>query len=113
MVVAPVHLHLQVVADFVYQFYLQERFTADEVPNDRLFSEILLMVQYIVNGLFRNLPCHPFLRVLPHQIAVLTRQLAVLSHDERDGLGHTILPAATVFFNSLFHLFLDFSCSTA
>lgn len=88
VVIPSVHLRLQIVTDLVYQFYLQERLAADEVPRHRFLSKFLLAVENIVNSLLGHLPRHSLLRVLAHQVAVLAGQLAVLRHDERDGLRH-------------------------
>ena len=105
MVLPSVHLRLQVVADLVYQFYLQERLAADEVPDNAFLSELLFAIENIVNSLLCHLPSHPLLRVLAHQVAVLTGQLAVLRHDERDGLRHAVLPATVSFFNIRHYLY--------
>ena len=89
MMISVEHLRLEVIAYFVYQFYLQERLTSDKVPNDTLFPKLILMVEDIVNGLLRYLPGHPLLRVLPYEIAILASKLAVLCDDESDGFGHS------------------------
>ena len=89
MVVTPEHLHLQVVADSVYQVYFEERLSADKVPNDTFLAHILLMVEDVVNSLFCHLPRHPLFRVLPYEVAIFTGKLAVLCDDESDVLGNT------------------------
>ena len=92
MVIPLKHLLLQIVADFVNQLNLQEWFTTDEVPDDAFFTKILFMVENIVNGSLRHLPCHPLLRVLSHEVAILTGKLAILSDDESYILRFTFSP---------------------
>lgn len=89
MVVTPEHLHLQVVADSVYQVYFKKRLSADEVPYDALLAHILLVVEDIVNSLLCYLPGHTLFRVLPYEVAIFTGKLAVLCDDESDVLGNT------------------------
>lgn len=92
MVVSAKHLSLKVVADFVYQIYLKERFSTYEVPHNALISHILFLIKDIVNGCLCYLPGHPLFRVLPHEVAILASQLAVLRNDEGDVLRYAGLP---------------------
>ena len=101
MVIAPEHLLLQVVANLVYEVNLEERLAPDEVPHHALLLELALVVEDIVNGLLCHLPGHPLLRVLPHEVAILASQLAVLRDNERDGLCHTVLPTSIILFDSI------------
>lgn len=86
VVVAAEEFRLDIVANLVDEFYLEERFTADEVPHHRLVGEIRvgLMVEYIVDKVLGHLPGHPFLHVLAHKVTVFASQLAVLGDDEGD-----------------------------
>ena len=101
MMIAAEHLLLQVIANLVYEVNLEERLAPDEVPHHALLLEVILMVEDIVNGLLCYLPGHPLLRVLPHEVAILASQLAVLRNDEGDGLGHAVLPRLCILFNSI------------
>lgn len=102
MVIPAVHLHLEIVANLIYQINLKERLPADKVPYDALLAEILFVVKDIVNSRLRYLPRHTFLCVFPHQVTVLARQLTVLCDNERDALCHSIAPTIVDAFY-LFH----------
>ena len=100
------HLCLQVVADAVYQVYLDKWLPAYEVENDGFFRKLLLPLQYVVYGRLGHLPRHAFLRVLAHQVAILAGQLAVLGDDEGDVLRLAGLPGAGFFIVNAFHRYL-------
>ena len=100
------HFRLQVVADAVYQFYLDKRLPAYEVEDDRFFRKLLLLLQYVVYGRLGHLPRHALLRVLAHQVAILAGQLAVLGDDEGDVLCLAGLPGAGFFIVNAFHRYL-------
>ena len=95
MVIPSKHLRFQIVTDFVYQVYLQERLATDKIPNYALFPKVIFMAKNIVNSLFCYLPRHPFFCVFTYEIAILTSKLAVLRYNERDVLSLTILPYIT------------------
>ena len=98
MVVQLEHAQLQIVANLVNQGNLQERLATDKVPHHALLAEILLVAEDKINKLLRRLPRHPLLHILPNQIAILTRQLAVLRDNERDILRHARLPRLSICF---------------
>lgn len=101
MVITTVQLDLDVVANLVNKFYLQERLAADEVPHHRLVCEIGvgLMVKHIVDEGLGYFPRHPLLHVLAHKVTILTSQLAVLGDNEGDVFRHATLPRSFVVFN--------------
>lgn len=92
MVVSSVHLNFQIVAYAVDKVYLKERLTTNKVPYHALLLHVSLMVENVVNSLFRHLPRHALLSVLANKIAILAGELAVLGDDESDVLRHTRLP---------------------
>lgn len=94
------HAGLEVVANLVDKFNLQEWFPTDEVPYYAFLAELRLTAQHIVNKCLRRLPRHPLLNVLPHQIAILASQLAVLSDNEGNAFRPSFLPSRGIFFNS-------------
>ena len=96
-VVLQVHLLLQVVADAVDQVDLYERLASDEFEYHGALGEEFTMVQDIIYGLLCHIETHALLGVLAHKIAVFECELAVLRHDERDGLGHSAFPAYVSF----------------
>ncbi len=113
MVVQLEHAQLEIVADFVNQLNFQERLPTNKVPHHALLAELILLRQHIVNKLLRRLPRHPLLHILPHQIAILTSQLAVLRDYERDVLRHAILPCrVTFFYFRWFHKLMNSYTST-
>ena len=91
-----VHLHFQVVANLVYQINLKKWFASNEVPYHTLLLHLVLMAEDIVYGLLCHLPRHPLLGILPHQVAILASQLAVLGDNEGDVLGVARLPRLTL-----------------
>ena len=92
------HPQLQVVANLVNQFNLQEWLATNKVPYNTLFAKFILMPQHIVDKCLRRLPWHPLLNILSYQIAVLASQLAVLGDDEGDILISSFLPHSLVSF---------------
>ena len=97
MVVSTVHLHFEIIAYLIYQIYLQERLTADKVPNDTFLFHIILMIEDIVYSSLSYLPGHSLFRVLTYEVAVFASELAVLGDNEGDILGHAILPSFSIF----------------
>lgn len=87
-----VHLHFQVVANLVYQINLKKWFAPNEVPYHTLLLHLVLIAEDIINRLLRHFPWHPLLGILPHQVAILASQLAVLRNNEGDILGGAGLP---------------------
>ena len=92
MVVEAEHFRLDIVANPVYEFNLQEGLASDKIPNDRFLAKVGLMLQDVVNGLLGDGPLHTLLDILPDQIAILAGKLAILSDDEGDALRHARLP---------------------
>lgn len=91
-----VHLHFQVVANLVYQINLKKWFASNEVPYHTLLLHLVLIAEDIINRQLRHLPWHPLLCILPHQVAILASQLAVLRNNEGDILGGAGLPRLTL-----------------
>lgn len=98
------HTQLQVVADLVDQFNLQERLAADKVPDNALLAELVLLGEDKVDERLGGVPRHALLDVLAYQITIFARQLAVLGDDKGDVLRHAGLPGFGIFF--YFHCFL-------
>ena len=73
VMIAAIHLRLDVVAYLVDEVYLKERLATDKVPNHALVGEIrvALSVEYIINSRLCRTPRHTLLFVLAYQIAVL------------------------------------------
>lgn len=92
MVVEAEHFRLDIVANPVYEFNLQEGLASDKIPNDGFLSKVGLMLQDIVNGLLGYGPLHPLFNILPDQITILAGKLAILRDDEGDALRHAGLP---------------------
>lgn len=86
------HAELEVVTDAVDELDFEEGLAADEVPDDALLAEVILASQHVVDEGLGGVPRHAFLDVLADQVAILAGQLAVLGDDERDVLGHALLP---------------------
>ena len=101
------HLRLQIIADTVNQLDFQKRLTADKVPHHARFGEVGFMTQNVVNRHLRRFPRHALLLVLPHQVAVLASQLAVLRHNKRDILRNSRLPLFCDTFKRSFHFFRE------
>ena len=92
MVVEAEHFRLDIVANPVYEFNLQEGFSSDEIPNDGFLAKVGLMLQDVVNSLHGYGPLHTLLDILPDQITILAGKLAILRDDEGDALRHAGLP---------------------
>ena len=71
MVVELKHPQLEIVANLINQRYLQKRLASDKVPYNAILAELVLMRKHIVNERLGRSPRHPFLHILPHQIAIL------------------------------------------
>lgn len=97
-----VHLHFQVVANLVYQINLKKWFASNEVPYHTLLLHLVLIAEDIINRLLRHFPWHPLLCILPHQVAILASQLAVLRNNEGNALGSARLPRLIPILYSLF-----------
>lgn len=93
MVVAAEHLGLEIVAYAVDKLDFEERLSADEVPYHRLFGEVVLMVENIVDCRLGHVPRHALLLVLAHKIAIPACKLAILRDDEGDSLSSPNLPS--------------------
>ena len=87
-----VHLPLDVVADFVNQVDLQQRFPPDKIPDHRFFIEQAPVTQDIIHGGLCHRKVHPVHFVLANNIAIPAPQLAGFRHNEGDGLGAAGLP---------------------
>ena len=92
MMVEAEHFRLDIVANPVYEFNLQEGLASDKIPNDGFFGKVSLTLQDIVNGLLGDGPLHTLLDILTDKIAILAGKLAILSDDEGDALRHARLP---------------------
>ena len=106
MVIPAKHFCFQVITYFVYQIYLQKRFPTNEIPNDRLFPELVLMVENVINSLFCYLPGHLLFCILSYEVAVFTSKLAVFRDYEGDVLCHPRLPNIFIFLY-LLHVILS------
>lgn len=98
MVVTTVHLGFDIVAYPVDKVNLEERFPADKVPYHALVCKVrvCLPVQYVVNRRLGGTPRHPLLFVLPHQIAVLARQLTVLGNYKGNVFSSSVFPTLVI-----------------
>ncbi len=56
MMVAYIHLLLDIVTYSVYEVYFNEGFSSYEIPYHRFFREIIFMVENIVNCFASRLP---------------------------------------------------------
>ena len=92
MVVEAEHFRLDIVANLVYEFNLQEGFSSDKIPYYRFFGKVSLTLQDIVNGLLGDGPLHTFFDILTDKIAILAGKLAILRDDEGDAFRHARLP---------------------
>ena len=98
MMVTAKHLRFQVVTNLVNKVNFKEGFTTYKVPHYAFLSELLFMVQNIINSLLCYFSCHLLLGVLAHEIAVFAGELAVFSDDESDRLGNVFLPLPSLLF---------------
>ena len=92
MVVEAEHFRLDIVANPVYEFNLQEGLASDKIPNDGFLAKVGLMLQDVVNSLLGYRPLHPLFNILPDQITILAGKLAILCDDEGDAFRHAGLP---------------------
>ena len=92
MVVEAEHFRLDIVANPVYEFNLQEGLASDKIPNDRFLAKVSLMLQDVVNSLHGYGPLHTLLDILTDKIAILAGKLAILCDDEGDAFRHAGLP---------------------